>query len=223
MKISVVIPVYNEEKYIDQCLSMLNKQIVKADEIIIVDNNCTDKTIRIAKKFNVRIIEEKKQGMIFARNKGFNSAKGDIVARTDADAIPPKNWVKKIKNNFKKYKIDALTGPIVFYDLAIKSTIPYRIGLRFLRMIKKGQILLGPNMAVSKKIWNKVKNQICMNEDEVHEDIDLAIHIHQAGGIIHGDRSLIMETSARRIKNDPLSFFVEYPIRLTKMLIKHKS
>ena len=52
MKVSVVIPVYNEEKYIKNCLESLMKQEEKPDEIIVVDNNCTDETINIVKKYN---------------------------------------------------------------------------------------------------------------------------------------------------------------------------
>lgn len=49
LRVSVVIPVYNEEKYIEKCLAALFSQKVKADEIIVVDNNCTDRTIDIVK------------------------------------------------------------------------------------------------------------------------------------------------------------------------------
>ena len=63
MKVSVVIPVYNEEKKISNCLNSLMKQDEKPDEIIVVDNNCIDKTISIVKKYaTVKIIQEKKTG-----------------------------------------------------------------------------------------------------------------------------------------------------------------
>ena len=63
MKVSVVIPSYNEEKYIGRCLEGIALQIEKPDEVIVVDNNCTDKTVEIAEKFGATIIKEKKQGM----------------------------------------------------------------------------------------------------------------------------------------------------------------
>lgn len=104
MKISVIIPVYNEEKYIVPCLKSLLKQEEKPDEIIVVDNNCTDKTIPLVRKYPVKIVKEKKQGIVFARNHGFNIATGDIIARIDADSTAPKNWVQTIKKNFSKEK-----------------------------------------------------------------------------------------------------------------------
>lgn len=222
MKVSVVIPVYNEEKYIEKCLLSLKNQVEKPDEIIVVDNNCTDKTIDIARKFNVLIIRESRQGITYARNCGFNHAKGTIIARCDADVILPPDWIKKIKENFKKNNIDALTGPLVFYDLILPTPLYAEIFFWFMKLIQKGkETLIGPNMILSKKIWDKVKNDVCLDNNKVHEDIDLTIHINKIGGIIKRDNGLIVNASGRRIKHNPLSFFVEYPIRWLIMLRNH--
>ncbi|PIP74986.1 MAG: hypothetical protein CO028_04055 [Candidatus Levybacteria bacterium CG_4_9_14_0_2_um_filter_35_21] len=121
MTVSVVVLAHNEEKYIKKCLDGLINQEEKPDEIIIVDNNCTDKTIDICKEYSVRIVQEKTQGIIAARNTGFNAAKYDIISRCDADSVAPKDWIKKIKENFIKKPIVALGGPVRFYDLPIKS------------------------------------------------------------------------------------------------------
>lgn len=222
MKISIIIPAYNEEKYIKKCLDSLLNQIEKPDEIIIVDNNCTDKTISIVKKYPVKIVVEKKQGMIFARNKGFNIAKADILARCDADSVLPVNWIKKIKENFTSYKIDGLTGPVVFYDLPFKTPIYSIIYLKIMKILQNGETLIGPNMAITKKIWQKIKDKVCLNEKKVHEDIDLSLHIKDAGGKIKYDWQLVALASGRRIKNHPQSFFIEYPIRAIKNLYFHK-
>ncbi|MCX7955942.1 MAG: glycosyltransferase family 2 protein, partial [Patescibacteria group bacterium] len=82
MTISIIIPAYNEEKYIENALKSLVNQTEKPDEVIVVDNNCTDKTIKIAKKYQkklpLKIIHETKQGIAYSRNTGFNKAKGEI-------------------------------------------------------------------------------------------------------------------------------------------------
>ncbi|MDH7476124.1 MAG: glycosyltransferase family A protein [Microgenomates group bacterium] len=226
MTISLIIPVFNEEKYIKKCLESLCQQIKKPEEIIIVDNNCTDKTINIVKKFSqklpLKIIKEKKQGMTYARNCGFNDAQYEILARCDADTILPLDWIKKIDNNFKKEKIDALTGPIYFYDLPFKN-IPYtNFLLDVYKLIRRGEeSLIGPNMAITKKIWLKIKNKVCLDNQKIHEDIDLSIHIYKEGGRVKRDPTLLVAASGRRIKYNPLSFFVEYPIRLYKTLALH--
>lgn len=57
MRVSLVIPIYNEEKYIKKCLDSVKCQVEKPDEIIVVDNNSTDNTVNIAKKYNVRLLK----------------------------------------------------------------------------------------------------------------------------------------------------------------------
>ncbi len=223
MTVSVVVPAYNEEKYIGECLEALTNQDEKPDEIIVVDNKCTDHTVSIAQQYPVKIIREEKQGMIFARNAGFNYAKSDIIARCDADVIVPKDWIKKINNNFLNKNIDALTGPAYFYDLflAKKTLLPFLLYHYILRIILGHHILAGPNLALAKTLWEKVKNEVCMDDAVVHEDIDLSLHIHRYGKI-QFDPSLVVKVSGRRLNSNPLSFFVEYPARLIKTIRIHK-
>lgn len=216
----MVIPAYNEEKYIKSCLVSVTDQIVPADEIIVVNNNSTDKTGVIAGGFDVKVINEKKQGITPARNRGFNEAKYEIIARCDADAIVPNDWIKKIKMNFKKGNIDALSGPVFFNDSLLfksTSTFPSHIALESLRLISKGKRhLVGPNMSLSKDIWQRVKDVVNLDDKKVHEDMDLSFKIAKVHGKIGYDPTLIVGISARRLKNRPESFFLEYPARIIK-------
>lgn len=220
MRVSVVIPVYNEEKYIGKCLKSLINQDEKADEIIVVDNNCTDSTIEICKNFPVRIVREKKQGIISTRNKGFNQAKYEIIARCDADTVAPKDWIKKIKKNFEKKDIVALSGPVVFYDFPLKGTFFSNGYSLAAKKIYKNHVLIGANMALKKSAWNKVKGKAGVKDSDVHEDVDMTMILSQAGKIGF-DKKMIMPTSARRIKRKPHTFFVQYPYRLAKTYVKH--
>ena len=95
-----MIPAYNEGKYIKRALKSVINQQIEADEIIVVDNNSTDRTSEIAKKLGVKVIRERKQGMTPARDRGFNEAKYDIIARIDADVAVPPDWIKKIEKEF---------------------------------------------------------------------------------------------------------------------------
>jgi glycosyltransferase involved in cell wall biosynthesis len=225
MKISVVVPAYNEEKYLGPCLGALTGQIEAADEILVVNNNSTDKTAEITKRFNVGLVNEKTQGMIPARNRGFNEAKYEIIARVDADVIVPYNWIKKIKENFRKKNIDALTGPVRYSDsaLIINSPIPSKVYLESLRIVNKGKrFLVGPNMSLTKSIWEKVKNKVNVNDSQVHEDLDLSLKIISAEGKIGYDPDLIVSSSARRIVGKPKSFFIEYPAKVVKTFLENK-
>ncbi|MBA3723803.1 MAG: glycosyltransferase family 2 protein [Candidatus Levybacteria bacterium] len=230
LKISIVIPVYNEEKYIGACLESLLKQSEPADEIIVINNNSTDNSVKIIKTFPVRLLHEKKQGMTFARNRGFNDAKYEIIARTDADTILPLNWVKRIKKAFIDEKVIAVTGPGEFYDLPefihnsrwqtkaawVKVIIGYN---KIVKQIIKHDCLYGPNYAIRKYAWKEIKNTVCMDDKQVHEDLDLAIHIAPLG-IIKFYRNLVVKTSVRRWKKPEA--YVEYLYRGLKSIQKHQ-
>lgn len=217
MKVSVVIPAFNEEKFIKKSLGSVINQEVSADEIIVVNNNSKDRTEEIALKMGATVVREHKQGMTAARNRGFNTAQHEIIARIDADVIVPPNWIKQIKKSFTKYDYDAFTGPVRFSDLFKKpsSTLASRMYLESLRLLNNGdRFLQGPNMVLTNEIWQKVKNNVNLNDKKVHEDIDLSLNILKVGGKIGLDPDLIVQISARRIKKHPESFFIEYTARM---------
>lgn len=226
MKVSIVIPAYNEEKYIKKALMSVTNQEVPADEIIVVDNNSTDRTKEIAAKFNVQVVNEGIQGMTPARNRGFNTAKYDLIARIDADVVVPPDWIKRLKHNFEYKKIDALTGPVILTDpkhnYFPESPLPSHLYLESLRVLSKGKrYLQGPHMILTKAIWSKVKDLVNMDDKKVHEDLDLSLKILSIGGVIGYDRKLTVKESARRLIEKPESFFIEYPIRVIKTFIEN--
>ena len=103
LTLSLVIPVFNEENQIESCLKSIENQTVMPDEVIVVDNNCTDRTIEIVEKFKfVKVIKESRQGRGYARTAGFNEAKSDIIGRIDADSRLSNNWVEHVKNKFEE-------------------------------------------------------------------------------------------------------------------------
>lgn len=224
MKVSVVIPAYNEEKNIGACLEHFFVQEEKADEIIVVDNNSTDKTAEIAKSYNAKVVVEKTQGMIPARNTGFNNAKYEIIIRTDADTYVPKDWIKIIKENFTKNKnLVGLSGTAHFYNFPIHNKLQHsqwqnKIIFAFIKSQIKHDTLYGPNMALRKSAWEKIKNEICLDDNLVHEDTDLAIHLGRHGNM-KIDPRLVVNTSFRRWKK-PYTYF-EYSLRLLKTFRKH--
>jgi len=220
---------HNEEKYLAACLDSLMNQSVKADEIIIVDNNSTDNSVAIAKRYPVTLIHEKKQGITPARNKGFNEAHYKIIARTDADTILPASWIKRIKKAFLDEEVVAISGPASFYDLPhiVKfSSQSKAASLKFIksynRIVKqllKHDCLYGPNCAIRKEAWDKIKDSVCLDDKKVHEDLDIAIHIAPFGKIRFID-SLSVKTSARRWKRPEA--YIEYLYRGLLSIQRHK-
>jgi len=221
VRVSLIIPAYNEEAYIGQCLESVMQQKDLPDEVIVVNNNSTDQTVEIASRFPVRIVHESKRGIIHARNAGFDAASGDVIARCDADSVLPPQWIRRVREHFVSSPIDALTGPIVFYDLPFQSTIPMELYLWTLYLLQRGKhTLCGTNMALRTSLWGCVKGMVGAADSQVHDDSDLGKQIHKVGGCICNDRRFFCYTSGRRIKGNPLSFFGEYPVRLVKTLLR---
>lgn len=96
---SVVIPAYNEEKYIAQTLEAL-QQAQKAmptlsGECIVVDNQCTDRTVEIAKEFGCRVVSEPVHQIARVRNTGAHASRGSYLIFVDADTVVPPATLKK--------------------------------------------------------------------------------------------------------------------------------
>jgi len=221
MKISVVVPAYNEEKLIGKCLESLQNQTEKPFEIIVVDNNSIDKTAAVAKKFGARVIEEKEQGISFARNAGFNVAKSDIIARIDADTIAPVDWIEKIRKDIEVDGYDVVFGPAYYINLPKQiqvSHIPSVIFFETINALWKNHMLLGLNMALTRTAWRKVRKDVCMDNKLVHEDLDIGIHLWKYAKIKF-DKSLRVKSSSRRVKS--MYWDIEYTHRLFKTLKSH--
>lgn len=219
--ISVVIPAYNEEDYLSYCLTSLNKQTYKNFEIVVIDNNSTDKTAKIAKDLGARVVKEKKQGIIPAREKGFTVARGEIMARTDADTIVPPDWLEKIAQVFAQNPdLVALTGSFT----STSKLITPLLKLYTFLFVKTGRLLTGhthlhgPNMAIKKSVWKKVK--VHQDDTLVHEDIDLSCHLAEMGQIIFVPQ-ITTTYSLRRVEKKPADIFLEYPIRYLRTIWIH--
>lgn len=99
-KISVVIPVKNEEDVISNCFEGIFSQSYEPYEVIVVDGHSTDKTVEKAKRFPVKIIYEDYGTIGGARQVGLENVKGEYVAFTDADCIPERNWLENLIKEF---------------------------------------------------------------------------------------------------------------------------
>ena len=160
-KISVVIPAYNEVKKIRRCLTALQKQSIRDPyEIIVVDNGSSDDTAPVARKFGVTVLEEKTRGVACARQRGFQAARGDIIASTDADTIVPPDWLQTIQNAMADPKRVGVMGTFLFYDRGkiwnglTKIITP---AIRFIDwIVGHGQNhFIGMNFAVRKEAFRK--------------------------------------------------------------------
>ena len=123
MKISLIIPAYNEEKYLGECLKHVAENGTALFETIVIDNASTDRTVEIAKSFPfVRIVHESKKGLTQARECGLSSATGDVIAFIDADTKMPSGWVERMIKVFSgRFGCCLFEWSYIYYDLPVYS------------------------------------------------------------------------------------------------------
>lgn len=203
MKISVVIPAYNEAGVLENCLASLAAQTYPAHEIIVIDNNSRDATAEIARSLGATVIAETQQGIWAASIAGYDAARGDIIARCDADSILPPQWLEMIAAHFTDPELIALTGPGRFYGApklacwaadrlymdTYFTTVGWALG---------NPPLFGSNFAMRRSAWRAASNAI-HNREDIHDDIDLSYHL-PSGRVIY-DKNLSAQISIRPLTN----------------------
>jgi len=225
-KVSVVMPAYNEAEFIETTLKALLAQTYKDFELIVVDNNSTDNTGEIAKRYGARVIVEKEKGVAAARNTGFANAKGEIIACTDSDSIPPANWVEQIVEAYKKNpSMVAFGGGGLLYS----GPNDARAAARFLfpsfslldRYLSGGWNLNGFNLSVRSEAFKKIggfRKDLVMGED-----IDLAKRLREVGNVGY-DTGFLVNVSGRRYKDGLISGVMTYaPSYVARVLFKREA
>lgn len=211
IKISVVVPAYNEEKRIANCLQSLSNQNFKYPyEIILVNNASIDNTKNIAKTFSkVKIIDEPNKGVATARQRGFTEAQGDLIASTDADCIVPNNWLTQIYESFENDKdLIAIGGYWLFYDSHLFNIFNkfgnYINLINIIALFIDRQPLSTQNMTVKKEYFIKsggfntnIKSPLGL------DDVDFSTRLSKFGKV-KTNKNIIILTSARRFKKKPL-------------------
>jgi len=103
-KVSVIVPVYNVEKYLEKCLESLINQTLNEIEIIVVNDGSTDNSLNIIEKYaqkdyRIKIINQKNQGLSGARNSGFKLARGEYISFIDSDDWVDNDFLEKLYNS----------------------------------------------------------------------------------------------------------------------------
>ncbi len=111
--ISVVIPARNAERLLSHCLESLKELDYPKDklEVIIADGLSTDRTREIAGSYGARVITDFKNSVVSARNVGFGTARGKLIAFSDADCVMDKNWLKNCLKYFDNEWVAGVGGP----------------------------------------------------------------------------------------------------------------
>jgi glycosyltransferase involved in cell wall biosynthesis len=201
--ISVVIPAFNEENYLGKTL----KSILKVArsyrgplEIIVVDNNSTDRTAQIAKKYDVKVVFEKKNQIARARNAGAAAAKGDYLVFLDADTIVRGNIFEKVEANLSSGKVIG-GGAWVEPDTGISGRFVFKHVVN--RLLSLKNVTVGPFLYCERESFHKVGG---FDEDlYTAEEFSLARRLKEEGKALNKKWKIIkygkkhrVITSARR-------------------------
>jgi len=207
--ISIVIPVYNEESYLAACLEAIEQQSVAPLEVIVVDNNSTDRTAAVARSFPfVTLLHEKRQGVVYARTAGFDAVKGDVIGRIDADTIIAPNWVETLESIFADTTAGAISGSVGYYDAPLSDffgAVDSTFRSYFAWSLGHEYALQGANLAFRRSYWVLAREKMC-NRKNMHEDFDLAIHLREIGCTTAYEPSLRAKVAFRQAAAEPKQF-----------------
>lgn len=215
MKISVIIPAYNEESMIGACL----QSVLAADqpdcemEVLVVNNASTDRTEEIARSYpGVRVVTEHQKGLTKARQCGNQNATGDILFYIDADTRIPKHlirYIEKVMTN--NPKVVAMSGPYKYHDwhwfgrtilwLYHWLIVPVT-QLIINRILDKGSVLYGGNFALRKKVLDEIGG-FDVTLEFWSEDTQISRRMSRRGRVRFYHRAYV-HTSARRYYEEGL-------------------
>ncbi len=215
MKVSVVIPAYNEERWIDKALEAISKQDYPDYEVIVVDNASQDRTSEVvapyvAKDPRIKLIHEPRKGLLFAREAGRRTASGQIIAQMDADCIPKPYWISRAVRYFEDPTIVGVSGPYRLYDapayLRVSLTAITLLGegliyliTRFVTKLRdKREITVGGNFFIRATTLETIGGYDT-SIDFYGEDTDTGYRLSQHGRLVHR-RDIEIDSSARRHK-----------------------
>ncbi len=226
MKVSLVIPAYNEEKYIGTCLENVRNNGLGVYEIIVVNNASTDRTEAIARSFSgVRVVNESEKGLTKARQRGFAEAQGDIIAYIDADTKMPEGWIQKVITAFEKdSNAVCVSGPYIYYDSS--AVVKTAVWLYWLLLAKPAYLCIrymavGGNFAARKKALTAIGG-FDSTISFYGEDTDIARRLHRVGKVKFM-LNMYMYTSARRLKGEGIGMTaIRYVANFLSEVFLHK-
>jgi len=158
--LSFIIPAWNEEKNIDRCIQSIHSEMKHhADlpyEVLVIDNNSTDRTPEIAVNAYAKVIFEWKKGVVFARQRGAANAKYRYLANIDADNYLPNGWVSVARKHM--FESAAISGPLVYENVPKYFNVGSNVFYFFARIfhVLIAPTIQGGNYILDKIVWEEM-------------------------------------------------------------------
>jgi glycosyltransferase involved in cell wall biosynthesis len=200
--ISVIIPCFDDARLLHACLIAVGAQSRPADEVIVVDNGSTDDSVAVAEAAGVRVVREPRRGIGPATAAGFDAATGDVLARLDADSVPPTDWLERVERIMDAPdRPTAITGPGAFYGgNAVTRWIARYVYLgaytHLVGLLLGHAPLFGSNYAIRRDAWLVLRDLVHRDRADVHDDLDLSWWL-QPGMWVAYEPTLVVGVSAR--------------------------
>ena len=205
--VSVVVPARDDAVALARCLDLLAVQTVAPLEVVVVDNGSTDGTARVARERGARVVAEAVVGIPQAAARGYDEARGEVVARLDADSRPGPRWVERVVDQLDDPTLDAVTGVGIFHDAPVGtrwllSLLYLGAYYGFTHLALGHTTLWGSSMAFRRTTWQEVRASVHRDDAELHDDLDLAFVLgpHRR---IRLDPRLSVGVSARSLRGRP--------------------
>lgn len=204
--ISVVIPSRNDAPFLSACLTALAAQTRPADEVLVVDNASTDATAQVCADAGVRRLLQPVPGVTAATAAGLDAAAGDLLARLDADSVPPPRWLEQLERLFDADpELAAVTGPGEFYGggplAALAGRTVYIGGYRRVVGLLLGHPpLFGSNFAIRAGAWRRISGRVVRTDPRVHDDLHIS-YLIEPDMAVCWDPDLRVGVSARPLQS----------------------
>lgn len=204
--ISVVIPSHNDAELLAVCLAALAAQTRPADEVLVVDNASTDATAQVCAAAGVRRLPEPSPGVTAATAAGLDAAAGTVLARLDADSVPPRRWLEQLERRFDAHPgTAAVTGPGDFYGggrlAALAGRTVYIGGYRRVVGLLLGHPpLFGSNFAIRAEAWRRISGRVVRTDPRVHDDLHIS-YLIEPDMQVFWDQQLRVGVSARPLQS----------------------
>lgn len=203
--VSVVVPVRDDAAALDRCLARIAQQTVAPLEVVVVDNASRDDSALVARRWGAVVVREDRVGIPAAAATGYDAARGDVIARLDADSLPDPGWVQRVVDRMAADPtLDAMTGTGTFDDLPRGAraavAIVYLGAYYVLCHLALGHTALwGSCMALRRSAWTAVRDAVVRDDPEVHDDLDLSFRLGPGRRTVL-DRSWRVGVSARSLR-----------------------
>lgn len=173
--VSIIVPVYNTEKYLKECVDALINQTHKNIEILIIDDGSKEECAKLCDSFTderVRVFHQKNGGVSSARNKGIDEAKGKYICFVDSDDVVDKNYclymIEAIQQNCKKVCACKYSSFVDSYPEIVEKG-----AVKVINSSEKWSNVLQNNASIEGYLWNKIYAREIVGDIRFSEQLSL--------------------------------------------------